>query len=664
MPGKSHWSTYTTLSESADKEFTGLFAAVVATFLVQSCTLLVPDPGDQSMAILSDILNAIQDHDKARNETKLPFGSSTVFSPPAYAVRVNSIWSLSLVLSLFSAFMATLVQLWVRRYLNAMYYGPGSARDRALLHASLLGGVDQFAMRYSVDVVVLSLHAAVALFVYGLAIFLEAANEQVAWTVKAFAMVFLSVYTVFTVVAIIFPTSPYATPLSEPLRYPLAVVALILHSLFFGVISFLDHYLELILKRTTPLSALLVLPEAFDIGLDRRSRLMSTLRRPSKRRSLVFMQGLARAFQKDVDIQAFFAHMSNHPDPVLAGDVQEACQIMLQANVHHELAWFITSSPSTSSRERMTAEDFRVLAKMSARLIEHCKMSDHALLPLFKAWEILVHDQDVEVALVALCQLAEARLRFLRYPSPADAPSAAHIDAWWRHIDSHGHSGALDHMTDHIHIQGYLFQPAKLNLPVSVSSPSSSGSESGHPHISRHLGTLALVSFVRSALSVVARGASSDRPVSDGSLVACKHTLDALSKAVLSDPPAKGSLSHYQFAMQMRTLYPRAVSRTTEAGRSMPTMMLADELRAYHRWKELRLVLQHISDTLRTRIERPRQDTSTGEHPLQFTETRALRERFAPGPELEATIIEQHVDEARYQARMQVKWPHASTMNH
>lgn len=170
-------------------------------------------------------------NETAVNATTL--SSAAMFSPPDYAIKLNKSWSLSLLLSIFSAFMATLVQHWVRRYLNAMH-GPGSARDRALLHASLLGGIQQFAMKYSADVVVLSLHGAVALFIYGLVVYLEALNEEVAWTVKAFAIVFLAVYVNLTVLPIACPTSPYATPLTDILRFPLAVSTILLQSIFFA----------------------------------------------------------------------------------------------------------------------------------------------------------------------------------------------------------------------------------------------------------------------------------------------------------------------------------------------------------------------------------------------------------------------------------------------
>ncbi|KZV67882.1 hypothetical protein PENSPDRAFT_583307, partial [Peniophora sp. CONT] len=189
----------------------GLFAAVVATFLVQSYTLLSPDPGYQTAMMLGKIIDILQQNQTASNASPSPNIVPGPTGSSSYAVQLNTLWSLSLVLTLFSAFMATLLQQWIRRYLSTMH-GPGSVRDRALLHASLLGGVEQFAMRYSVDVVVLSLHSAVALFIYGLIVCLNDKSPDVAWAVKAFACFFLAVYIILTVMPIMFPSCPYATP--------------------------------------------------------------------------------------------------------------------------------------------------------------------------------------------------------------------------------------------------------------------------------------------------------------------------------------------------------------------------------------------------------------------------------------------------------------------
>ncbi|KAI0026592.1 hypothetical protein K488DRAFT_29454, partial [Vararia minispora EC-137] len=122
------WSHYLSLCEKADDQlvddlksisdgilvFTGLFAAVVAQLLSATYSLLQPDSTDQSAAVLLQISQQLAG---AANGTSIPASLPSafdVFTPPAYAVRLNALWFLALILSTFAAFMATLIQQWAR----------------------------------------------------------------------------------------------------------------------------------------------------------------------------------------------------------------------------------------------------------------------------------------------------------------------------------------------------------------------------------------------------------------------------------------------------------------------------------------------------------------------------------------------------------------------
>ncbi|KAI0032007.1 hypothetical protein K488DRAFT_50855, partial [Vararia minispora EC-137] len=99
--------------------FTGLFAATVATFLTQTYQVLSPSSSNIGADIMLQVSQQIAG---LANGTQLPAYSSAVFEPPLYAIWVNTLWFLSLFLSLTSALMATLMQQWTRRYLRAVQH--------------------------------------------------------------------------------------------------------------------------------------------------------------------------------------------------------------------------------------------------------------------------------------------------------------------------------------------------------------------------------------------------------------------------------------------------------------------------------------------------------------------------------------------------------------
>ncbi|KZV68154.1 hypothetical protein PENSPDRAFT_754368 [Peniophora sp. CONT] len=108
--GDAMWETYLAAVEDEDKAsveswngsttgiltFTGLFAATVAAFVIESYKMLSPDTGAQTVALLAQLV-------AATNTTpvipSIDIQSGPFFAPET-AIIVNSLWFLSLVLSL------------------------------------------------------------------------------------------------------------------------------------------------------------------------------------------------------------------------------------------------------------------------------------------------------------------------------------------------------------------------------------------------------------------------------------------------------------------------------------------------------------------------------------------------------------------------------------
>ncbi|VDC05241.1 unnamed protein product [Peniophora sp. CBMAI 1063] len=150
--------------------FTGLFAATVAAFVIESYKSLSPDTGAQTVALLAQLVAA------TNATTIIPATEilSEPFQVPETAVIVNALWFLSLVISLVCALLATLIQEWTRDYLRGTQWRTMSTTisQYAYKHIYIRMGVERYRLDRVASVIVGLMHLAVVLFLVGLAIFL------------------------------------------------------------------------------------------------------------------------------------------------------------------------------------------------------------------------------------------------------------------------------------------------------------------------------------------------------------------------------------------------------------------------------------------------------------------------------------------------------------
>ncbi|KAH9073412.1 hypothetical protein EDB83DRAFT_2206628, partial [Lactarius deliciosus] len=139
---------------------------------------------------------------------------SQSFSPPKSAVWVNSLWSLSLVISLSSALLAILVQQWVRRYTRVTQPHSASPHQRARICAFFDKGVEDLRLRWVVDALPIFLHTSLVLFLAGFIIFSFGYNHTVLKVVASWVGLCAVMYACFTFLPLIRHDSPYYTPLS------------------------------------------------------------------------------------------------------------------------------------------------------------------------------------------------------------------------------------------------------------------------------------------------------------------------------------------------------------------------------------------------------------------------------------------------------------------
>ncbi|KAH9071424.1 hypothetical protein EDB83DRAFT_2517226 [Lactarius deliciosus] len=193
--------------------FTGLFSAAVASLISVSIQDIRQNPQDTSNFYLANIYHTLAD--PASNiSTSFP-ALPPPFSPPNYAVWVNTLLFLSLVISISCALLATLLQQWARRYLKVTQprYSP---HKRARIRAFFFEGVDKFLLPWAVEALPTLLHVSLFLFFAGISVFLWNVNLTIFKSVVSWVGICTALYGCITFVPIFRHDSPYHTPLSLP----------------------------------------------------------------------------------------------------------------------------------------------------------------------------------------------------------------------------------------------------------------------------------------------------------------------------------------------------------------------------------------------------------------------------------------------------------------
>ncbi|VDC05946.1 unnamed protein product [Peniophora sp. CBMAI 1063] len=241
-PADLIWDTYLQASKDEDAArpknwegsttgiltFTGLFAATVAAFIVESYyKLLSVDSGDQTVQLLSQLLVAT-----ANASSGLPIVITTPepFSTPPSAIATNALWFTSLLISLICALLSTLVQEWSRAYvqdINRRKVLHETVRERAFNHIYIRMGVNRYGMDQFVSWIVALVHLAVFLFACGLLVFLFLINHVVAGIATMISGVFVIIYCVASLLPLLEKSCPYRTPVTYLMAF---IYWFILHS--------------------------------------------------------------------------------------------------------------------------------------------------------------------------------------------------------------------------------------------------------------------------------------------------------------------------------------------------------------------------------------------------------------------------------------------------
>ncbi|KAJ7171388.1 hypothetical protein C8R46DRAFT_836006, partial [Mycena filopes] len=138
---------------------------------------------------------------------------TAAFTPSTSALVCNTLWFLSLGLSLTCALVATLLEQWARDFIHRSEIH-SAPLIRARIFSFLYYGLKRFSMHTVVEIIPLLLHTSLFLFFAGLVAFLVPVNIAMAVLAGAMLTIVAGVYSLLTVLPLQHLDSPYRTPLS------------------------------------------------------------------------------------------------------------------------------------------------------------------------------------------------------------------------------------------------------------------------------------------------------------------------------------------------------------------------------------------------------------------------------------------------------------------
>ncbi|KAJ7282366.1 hypothetical protein C8J57DRAFT_1122275, partial [Mycena rebaudengoi] len=221
------WAVYVSEAEKYDKAlvdswrndmdgmliFAGLFSASLTAFLVESYKTLHPDSGDTTVSLLTQISQQLTASSNNSIFTPSPIAP---FVPTTASVVCNTLWFISLGLSLSCALIATLLEQWAREFLHRADM-QSTPIIRARVYSYLYYGLKRFKMHAVVEIVPLLLHTSLILFFGGLVAFLHPVNPVVMAVASGLLGLITTIYFGLTVLPLFYLDCPYRTPLSGSL---------------------------------------------------------------------------------------------------------------------------------------------------------------------------------------------------------------------------------------------------------------------------------------------------------------------------------------------------------------------------------------------------------------------------------------------------------------
>ena len=193
-----------------------IFSAILTTFVTQTYQALLQDPQEAALSLLTELvaLQRVIANGSSVNDVPSSESSTSPFSPSSSDIWINSLWFVSLTLSLLTAFLGVLAKQWLYQY---MAVTSGDACSRALVRQARYIGLHEWQVPELIGILPVILHLSLALFFAGLVILLRSILQNLAIFIAAVVGTVYVAYTVSNILPIIYPRCPYRTALTPKL---------------------------------------------------------------------------------------------------------------------------------------------------------------------------------------------------------------------------------------------------------------------------------------------------------------------------------------------------------------------------------------------------------------------------------------------------------------
>ncbi|PPQ91537.1 hypothetical protein CVT25_008805 [Psilocybe cyanescens] len=180
--------------------FAGLFSAVVTTFIVESYKNLQPNPDDTVISLLSRIATHLES--PLGSNSSLPSPVQPEFSPDSSSLRVNTLWFISLVLSLTTVLVGTISLQWLREHQSFSELTP---REMYAVHHMRYQALISWHVDKIFNTLPLLLQCSLVLFLIGIIDFLHAMTIK-NWIVTIPVAVVVGFTMLFLIATAMLPT--------------------------------------------------------------------------------------------------------------------------------------------------------------------------------------------------------------------------------------------------------------------------------------------------------------------------------------------------------------------------------------------------------------------------------------------------------------------------
>ncbi|CEL61547.1 hypothetical protein RSOLAG1IB_10110 [Rhizoctonia solani AG-1 IB] len=239
------WKAYVKESDRSDTEmvdgwnksldvilvFAALFSAISTAFLIESSKKLQQDPADvtaQTLLTISHTLSAIANGTRPLVLEPLAGGNTEEFTPSRTMVAINTLWYLSLSLSVATSLLAMLAKDWCHSFMAGR---TGHAYNQTLRRQRKWTMIEKWKMQELIVVLPSLIHLSLLLFAVGLCIYVLEMNMSAGVPVICVTGLAVCFYVWSSLTASVVEHFPYTTVVSRFLRSDWAKHTLILRLL-------------------------------------------------------------------------------------------------------------------------------------------------------------------------------------------------------------------------------------------------------------------------------------------------------------------------------------------------------------------------------------------------------------------------------------------------